>query len=267
MILTSFCCKRAHVFADIAPYVCLWKNCPVGDRRYGTQVRWMEHVMDDHWRQWRCIFCSREGVGSEADLKDHLRDDHQFGPDALEKVVERPNDGQKPFSAPINCPLCDAVLVSARQYQSHVGEHLEEIALLDPGVKREDHAAGEDDIMLDIDPGSLLEPDDGDDDSSDGWEAMVPVTVRNPSAIPSTLITSQRRSGADSRQKRRQGRQLESSSSEPPAPWSAQDDELLLALRSNNVGWAVICNQFFPGRAWEDCQRRHAELSQRRGGD
>jgi hypothetical protein len=45
-----------------------------------------------------------------------------------------------------------------------------------------------------------------------------------------------------------------------PAPWSAQDDELLLALRQNDFEWIEIRDRFFPNRNWEDCMARHEEL-------
>jgi hypothetical protein len=120
----------------------------------------MEHIVQDHWRSWRCMFCSRELVGSEEDLKHHMGSDHSIRPDDLQRLVTLPGEGTQAVRSPIQCPLCNLLLLSTNQYQSHVGGHLEEIAFSNLSVNPQEDSALDDRGSSRFESGSEMDLDE-----------------------------------------------------------------------------------------------------------
>lgn len=89
----------------------------------------MKHVRWNHWKTYHCSKCE-SAFSSSTDCKRHLETIHPAGRpaadlDALVKLSERSFDIRKGVS----CPLCHEVLHSIQQYQRHVGQHQEQLAL------------------------------------------------------------------------------------------------------------------------------------------
>lgn len=90
----------------------------------------MEHMLQSHCLQWRCVYCAHDPFSTTSSLRDHLCDQHGsvVSTSEIETTIgfcELP----KPFDIATKCPLCCDSLESVEIYRCHVGRHLEDIAL------------------------------------------------------------------------------------------------------------------------------------------
>lgn len=122
---------KKHVFRDLRPYVCLSETCVAADQDFQRRKDWSRHMSQEHWRQWACPFGCAVNPPSPSNLRQHLVDVHSTvvtakSIDSIMTQSSKP-DLQQSHGA---CPLCNEVEIkSHRQYQSHVGHHLEQLAL------------------------------------------------------------------------------------------------------------------------------------------
>jgi tRNA U54 and U55 pseudouridine synthase Pus10 len=89
----------------------------------------MAHLTERHWRQWNCPFGCDQSYNLGQDLRDHLEHAHprMVSNDQLEVFVsacERKSNWKTK-----NCPLCQESLETQKEFEKHVGLHLEDIAL------------------------------------------------------------------------------------------------------------------------------------------
>ncbi|KAF8244040.1 hypothetical protein K440DRAFT_663731 [Wilcoxina mikolae CBS 423.85] len=115
-----------HVFRDLQPYVCTFEDCQKSDHMFGSRHEWFEHERNFHRREWHCNICNLS-YGSSSNYRDHIQSNHRgmFVPEQLQVVidrVERSIDSKQP------CPLCGEDHLP-RRLQSHLGRHLQQIAL------------------------------------------------------------------------------------------------------------------------------------------
>ncbi|KAF7539572.1 hypothetical protein G7054_g2051 [Neopestalotiopsis clavispora] len=149
---------REHIFADLRPYVCLCMDCPIAGAEFGRRHEWMQHMLQNHWLDWRCLFCVHEPFTSASRLRNHLQYLHaqlvpEEGIETAINICEHPSS----FDANTKCPLCDCSLGDARAYRHHVGRHLEDIALFVlPNNPGEDGLLDDDDS---INSSIEMEPD------------------------------------------------------------------------------------------------------------
>ncbi|KAI1417942.1 hypothetical protein F5Y13DRAFT_199073 [Hypoxylon sp. FL1857] len=121
---------KKHIFADLRPYNCLALDCPVIGIDFARRHKWMDHMLQEHWRLWHCAFCSHPPFDSSECLQGHLQDSHlnAASGDQLRASVEL-HTSSRPLDNIGNCPLCQELVPSAKEYRRHVGRHLEDIAL------------------------------------------------------------------------------------------------------------------------------------------
>lgn len=142
---------RKHLLSDLKPYICTFEDCSAQmfDRRH----MWFQHEMDKHRKQWRCRFCSCELFGSAASLESHLQDQHsEYTKQQVLSLVALCAQMPEHVAASA-CPFCDwdadlreqavskeneterapsesnIFAVSLEQFQRHLGDHLEQLAL------------------------------------------------------------------------------------------------------------------------------------------
>lgn len=142
---------RKHLLSDLKPYICTFEDCSAQmfDRRH----MWFQHEMDKHRKQWRCRFCSYELFGSAASLESHLQDQHsEYTKQQVLSLVTLCAQMPEHVAASA-CPFCDwdadlreqavskeneterapsesnIFAVSLEQFQRHLGDHLEQLAL------------------------------------------------------------------------------------------------------------------------------------------
>ena len=93
-------------------------------------------MLRDHWRTWLCPFECVEKFLSLSDLRYHLHERHQRhmiefpGPmQHLETIISHSSEAEASL-AEGPCPLChEFQITSIDDYKSHVGHHLEQLAL------------------------------------------------------------------------------------------------------------------------------------------
>ncbi|RSL88315.1 hypothetical protein CEP52_015257 [Fusarium oligoseptatum] len=119
---------KKHVYGDLRPYVCLYKNCMTPEKEFSRRHQWMDHVKQNHWK-------SHAGAGTPQELA------------AMISLSEQPLD----IRSGISCPICGVNLNSARRYQSHVGRHQEQLALFAlPTLESNEQADTEDEGQSDV---------------------------------------------------------------------------------------------------------------------
>ncbi|KAK3291886.1 uncharacterized protein B0H64DRAFT_408339 [Chaetomium fimeti] len=134
IVATDRAAWKKHVYSDLRPYICLEKECTASnaEQEFSRRHEWMNHVQQNHWNTYPCLFGCTSIFSSPSRFKDHLANAHpdsvsQGGADALVKLAAQPLD----IKEGIPCPICgDAeILTSANQYRRHVGRHQEQLSL------------------------------------------------------------------------------------------------------------------------------------------
>lgn len=133
---------RLHVFADLLPYICTFSDCSDELRQFPSRSAWAEHEWENHrsYRIWACPECSVECCTS-ADWIEHVRKVHgralasSQGTSAADAAARR----RPRIIKDEKCHLCKRVLgTSQKDIKRHVGEHLEEVALMALPKENED---------------------------------------------------------------------------------------------------------------------------------
>ncbi|KAI0404130.1 hypothetical protein F4802DRAFT_569018 [Xylaria palmicola] len=122
---------KNHILRDSQPYVCLAPSCLTKDYKFSRRSEWTHHMMETHWRLWKCLCGHPQAFHEVSALHDHVKAMH---PDSL--TLHRPGTFEHMCSQPDlsksvgPCPLCvEKPIGFATQYISHVGHHLEQLAL------------------------------------------------------------------------------------------------------------------------------------------
>lgn len=161
-------CHGKHVFQDLRPYICTFKDCPQASHLFQGCHEWFEHETAMHQREWFCSKCNK--VFPAADVfRQHLTGrkykSSKFTEDQLCCTTER---GNRLVKSRQKCPLCDEKH-KPRQLRSHLGRYMEQIAsFVLPGESEED--VGVDDMDHDSD-------DDGDTADAIGGEQKKSITA------------------------------------------------------------------------------------------
>ena len=124
---------RMHVFSDLKPYICTVESCPSKLTQFSTRKLWETHEFNEHRvsRSWRCPFCL-DLFDCPKDLEGHLPSKHDYRMSSLQlqqliKIAEARSPS--PIEDQV-CPLCQVVPgKSQRNFATHVGRHMETIAL------------------------------------------------------------------------------------------------------------------------------------------
>ncbi|KAF3071412.1 hypothetical protein CFAM422_006400 [Trichoderma lentiforme] len=122
---------KKHVFRDLQPYVCLFDNCSSPSQVYQRRKDWVAHMKQEHWVSWSCSFgCSKSFRSQESFEKHattvHGQDFESIDLQAVLNLCRFPSDTNTVGT----CPFCfDYEIKSDKSYQSHVGDHLERLAL------------------------------------------------------------------------------------------------------------------------------------------
>ncbi|KAI5816521.1 hypothetical protein BZA77DRAFT_353753 [Pyronema omphalodes] len=191
---------QKHVFRDIRPYVCTFRNCSQASRLYSSRHEWFHHECEFHRREWPCEHCE-EVLSSSQAFKNHItkRHRHVLGIESMAVLVDR-SERVVELSQP--CPLCPEILTPKR-LQSHLGKHMQQIALFVlPGSLQEDEEDDDDNVeetkdedIDDADDGESAESDNGSDErrskvEDDGGEsADLLSNSKNDSTESETVVS------------------------------------------------------------------------------
>ncbi|KAL6355640.1 hypothetical protein LRP88_11243 [Fusarium phalaenopsidis] len=168
---------KKHVFRDLRPYVCLSEACQTPDHLYMRRNDWKMHMRRTHWKTWHCPFGCDAEFDSAKGFQNHVKTAHEqnlsLGKiNALEGLSSRADVAK----AKGRCPLCyDFQVESEKQYEKHVGQHLEHLALFTlPGIGQEGSEDEEDDEDKEeegLDDGDEDDEDEDEKDEEEGWLA------------------------------------------------------------------------------------------------
>jgi hypothetical protein len=125
---------RRHVFADLKPYICTFSDCKDTLRTFPTRKLWEAHEFDHH-RFDAVICCSvcPSKFPTKDEIQTHLRAKHKKLLEmkkALGISLGLREQRQPQEATSLSCPLCLCIPgKSRRNFVTHVGKHMESIAL------------------------------------------------------------------------------------------------------------------------------------------
>ncbi|KAF8465692.1 hypothetical protein BDZ91DRAFT_726704 [Kalaharituber pfeilii] len=117
---------RHHVFKDLRPYLCTFRDCTTPDQLFETRRKWFEHELQFHRKEWFCNDCEIVFT-SEKDLEKHLQQLHSgictavLLPIIIKGCQRAPKSTQR-------CALCMEEK-PASKIRNHVARHLQQLAL------------------------------------------------------------------------------------------------------------------------------------------
>ena len=123
-----------HVFEDLQAYVCTFKDCPNMLTTFPTRKLWELHETKQHLSDeyFRCLDCSAQFPSSEAFLQ-HLKSGHNIDVQNNVQTQSFLGAGKTLITRSLrdqSCPLCRHTgWDNKRAYFTHVGKHLEQVAL------------------------------------------------------------------------------------------------------------------------------------------
>src|SRR2546421_10999344 len=123
-----------HVFADLQAYTCTYKECLGNQGPFPQRSTWADHELREHFTKkvWMCALC-KQSETSAGDYITHLQNAHKFSLEdkRLGKYLQGDQITSLKQVNSQSCPLClKGGWSSYHSYFSHVGRHLEEIALV-----------------------------------------------------------------------------------------------------------------------------------------
>ena len=137
---------RKHLFEDLQPYVCTFRDC--GTNMFANRRTWADHEMQVHRRIWQCKICRREQFGSDSALEAHVIRGHEnlAKSQQLHMFLQTCSRPVEILTASY-CNFCDwqnklrrfkqnsdlepqeEICVTAHQFMKHLAGHLEQLAL------------------------------------------------------------------------------------------------------------------------------------------
>ncbi|KAF2400547.1 hypothetical protein EJ06DRAFT_434184 [Trichodelitschia bisporula] len=189
-----FCCSivemedrrawKKHVFADLAPYMCLSGECVMENQHFPSRHSWMQHEFNTHWTTLVCVFGCPNSFSSKQTLRDHLIQHHQESVVGRVEAVLATCEKPKPRDTPKACLLCASTLPNFESYGKHTAKHLQELALFSLPTLDNEADDGSESAETDEEVhGDLSAADDGSRKS--GADDIPPFEPRAPS--PSKL--------------------------------------------------------------------------------
>ncbi|RPB29195.1 hypothetical protein L211DRAFT_882026, partial [Terfezia boudieri ATCC MYA-4762] len=120
------CAWRKHVYRDLQPYICTYKDCARPEKQYSSLHDWYGHEIQVHRREWYCNVCSKTML-NRALFEEHVEQTHpeisvHSNIKTLTSQCERAKTSDEV------CPLCGCALAYS-EVKKHLGGHLQEIAL------------------------------------------------------------------------------------------------------------------------------------------
>lgn len=179
-----------HVYRDLQPYVCSFRDCEIPDCTYESRHGWFNHELQSHRKWWECIDGCNRPFQSYTGIREHLQDAHPdwSGNNRLDDLV-RTCERQTSMDTEVECALCQQKLASLTQLRRHLGRHHEELALFSlPSYMKDDRDETDDRNGNESVQSALSNPDAGAGvpAASDGRKAT-PTPVRLPSHYQNTF--------------------------------------------------------------------------------
>ncbi|RPA85645.1 hypothetical protein BJ508DRAFT_350227, partial [Ascobolus immersus RN42] len=145
---------RCHVFSDLEPYLCTVQDCNINVKPFESRHDWFAHELDYHRSTLICMICIR-AFPDMVQLQNHFYNAHETEPEQSRALLENCRREAGPLYYNTDCPFCTiwkdsegggvVIKVSAKEFQRHVGRHMEQLALFAlPKLEPEDDHESED---------------------------------------------------------------------------------------------------------------------------
>ena len=120
---------RLHVFQDLEPYQCTYKECTSAGQTYSSRATWFQHELDMHRREWKCPDCKTMHRTSIA-FREHFDSEHheQYTEQGFLEMVKTCSQ-EADSNTRSRCPFCLEWCDSLRESKHHIANHFEEAAL------------------------------------------------------------------------------------------------------------------------------------------
>ncbi|RGP58884.1 ankyrin repeat protein [Fusarium sporotrichioides] len=128
---------KRHVFTDLQPYMCTFRNCKSGNKSFSTRGEWFEHESYFHRWQWDCSWCNSPNgtFPSSEEFRQHLNKSHpgMVTEAQMPLIVEACERPIKTFDSG-SCPLCEdwrpaSANNNAKGFSRHLARHLQQLSL------------------------------------------------------------------------------------------------------------------------------------------
>ncbi|PQE04840.1 ankyrin repeat protein [Rutstroemia sp. NJR-2017a BBW] len=164
---------KKHVFRDLRPYVCTFKECDM--RMFRSRNEWFSHELQNHRREWACQQCQHAPFSSSSEYEGHLRANHHIelqGSQLKALLLQSEEPVDKVAAAA--CRLCNdwetniedpkhdsnrsflhggqstQPYGTRNQFRRHLGRHMEQLALfalpMAEDTMEDDSLSEEDDV-------------------------------------------------------------------------------------------------------------------------
>lgn len=120
------------MFADLQPYVCTVSDCERSLAPFKTRKAWAQHEFNSHRleRTWKCGDCWEDFV-DQKDFRNHISSyPHSYTDLEKDLMIHKAETEKAQSRKELACPFCNVAPGSTIYgFASHVGSHLEDIAL------------------------------------------------------------------------------------------------------------------------------------------
>ena len=117
-----------HVFRDLKPYICTFRDCEASEELFESSHRWIEHEMRIHRRSWTCRGHCNEIFHTYDTFKAHISSEIPIiNLEQLPTFVDMCASSLDAI-ADSECPLCRETIRGVER-EKHIGRHMEGIAL------------------------------------------------------------------------------------------------------------------------------------------
>lgn len=128
------------MFQDLLPYICTFPECKDELRQFPTRQAWADHEFKEHrmYQVWECSLCSLE-FSQSTEWEDHCRESHPqcFSESRISTTISAVCRMKSKSPEEEKCYLCNTrPSTTRRAFITHIGKHLEEVALM--ALSRED---------------------------------------------------------------------------------------------------------------------------------
>ena len=121
---------KVHMYKDMRAYVCTDSNCFTPARLFKHRDEWFEHELQKHRKVWRCKDHCGETFVSGTAFAQHLSGKLDIPITRIdEELIAELSSTAADESTAFQCTLCRRSIVGAANLKSHLGSHLESIAL------------------------------------------------------------------------------------------------------------------------------------------
>lgn len=124
---------RLHIFADLEPYCCMFSTCRDELLTFPTHKLWVDHELSEHRLEkvWDCLKCA-ETFNESQHWRKHVESCHDmfFSTPQFQVAAALAENKTPALVEHTKCPLClKSVGEAGMAFATHVGKHMEEIAL------------------------------------------------------------------------------------------------------------------------------------------